>query len=232
VIASAAMMRRLATTTALVLLTACGGTPAPADAPVSATAAAGSLAPAAPSAPPAVDVWAGVLSGGATYTLSGGGGQTLVATAVDARALGKGRTVRLKWTIGGADHAGAPSQVAADAEAVHLLDASLEDADVVDALAAPSPWPRHSRSVPVQTRVDGLYAQVWRGADDVVVCYGEGPPPDAPPCEDVCFAEMCVSPRGGVVELGGTWAPNFETYTAAGYERFRETLTFVGSTAK
>ena len=230
-IAFAAMTRRIQTgLAALALLSACGGTPAPADAPVAASGSPVSAAP--PTAPPAVDVWAGVLAGGATYVLQGGAGLKLQAVVASPRALGKGQTVRLQWSVGGAPHVGAPSQVAADADAVHLLDASLEDADVVDALAAPSPWPRQSRPVPVQTRVDGLYAQVWRGPDDVVVCYGEGPPPDAPPCEDVCFAELCVSQKAGIIELGGTWAPNFEAFTAAGYERFRETLTFVGTPTK
>ncbi len=230
-IAFAAMTRRIQTgLAALALLPSCGGTPAPADAPAATGGPA--TAPALPTEPPTVDVWAGVLTGGATYVLNGGAGLKLQAVVAGPRALGKGQTVRLEWSVAGAAHAGAPSQVAADAEAVHLLDASLEDADVVDALAAPSPWPRQSRPVPVQTRVDGLYAQVWRGADDVVVCYGEGPPPDAPPCEDVCFAELCVSSKAGIVELGGTWAPNFEAFTAAGYERFRETLTFVGGKAK
>lgn len=211
----------------LLLLSACGGPPAvKTGGPAPASVAVGSAPAARPALGPPVDVWTNVLKGGSTYTLKGGEAGPLTVAATDARPLGGGAVVRLRWTLGGADFIQAPSQVAADASSIHLLDASLEDADVQDALQAPSPWPRLSTPVPSQTRLDGLYADVWRGPAEVVVCYGEGPPPDAPPCEDVCFAELCVSDRAGIVELGGTWAPNFETYTAAGYEKFREAMTF------
>ena len=213
----------------LLWLPACGGSPAtppgvptaphPGSAPATAVGAKEST-------PAPVDVWRGVLHGGATYTLRGGEGGVLTVAATDARVLGAGAVVRLRWRFEGAEYTQAPSQVAADPSAIHLLDASLEDEDVKDALDAPSPWPRLSSGVAPMSRLDGLYAQVWRGPEDVVVCYGEGPPPDAPPCEDVCFAEMCISQHAGVVELSGTWAPNSEAYVAAGFEKFRETLKF------
>jgi hypothetical protein len=150
--------------------------------------------------------------------------------AHEGRHLGTGEVVRLRWSIGGSPYLGAPTQVAVDANVVHLLDASLEDADVLDALEATSPWPRRAIPLPSQTRLDGLYAHVWQSSGpnaETVVCYGEGPPTDAPPCEDVCFGELCIAERGGIVELSGRWAPDADVFSAPAYRGFQERFTFV-----
>ena len=204
----------------LCALGACGGPPA-------AVPKAAAPAPASPPPPPPADVWESVLKGGGTWTLKSEGGQALSVSAADARRIGAHDAVRLAWRLGAEPFEAAPSQVAGDAVQVFLLDASMQDADIQDALEIPSPWPRRAVPVAPQSRMDGLYAQVWKAPDETVTCYGEGPPPDAPPCEDVCFAELCVSERAGIVELSGTWAPNAETFAAPGYEGFRERMQFL-----
>lgn len=209
-------------------LGACGaaapvtGAPTVAGGPT-ANIAASSAAPERPAGP--ADPWRQLLAGPAKTHLDGPGGGLVVEVSA-ARALGDAQAVRLVFTQGGAPVPQAPSLAVLGAAQIHLLDASLADADVQDALGAPSPWPRGPSPLPPQTRADGLYADVYRGPDETIVCYGEGPPPDAPDCEDVCFAELCVSDRAGLVEIGGQWAPEAGAFTAPGYADFRTRLTY------
>jgi hypothetical protein len=205
----------------------CGAAP---GSPAAPAPAAGPPSIAAPMPPP--DVWPVVLAGTGRWTLLADDGRTLVIEAHEPRRLAGGEVVRLRYTQGETVTTSAPTQVACDGEAVHLLDASLEDGDVLDALAATSPWPRRAIPLPPQSRADGLYATVWRAPapdDETIVCYGEGPPPDAPECDDVCFSELCVGARGGIVQLSGRWAPDAGFYAAAGYADFTQRFTVVRS---
>ncbi len=159
-----------------------------------------------------------------------GGQKPVEVTTVASQTLAGQTTLKLMFTQDGQGVAQAPSLVVLGPDTLHLLDASLVDADpadLADALSAPSPWPRQAVPLRPQSRADGLYASVWRGPEEVVVCYGEGPPPDAPECEDVCFSEMCISSAAGVVELSGQWAPNADTFRRVGYENFRDRLTYM-----
>lgn len=213
---------------AVALLAAgCGAAPPPV---IAASAAPSTPAP----VPPPVDVWPAVLAGGGPWTLIGGDGRTLLVEAYAPRRLGTGEVVRLRFTLAGTPYTVPPTQVASDGAVIHLLDETLEDADVVDALEATSPWPRRAVPLPQQTRADGLYATVWRGPappGETVVCYGEGPPPDAPDCEDICFSELCIAERGGVVQLSGRWAPEGDVYSAAGYADFMQRYSMVRTPA-
>jgi hypothetical protein len=50
------------------------------------------------------------------------------------------------------------------------------------------------------------------------VCFGEAIDPGPDGCEDICFAEMCVSPDKGLVEIEGLWAPGYSIFEADGFK--------------
>lgn len=162
---------------------------------------------------------------GRTALLEGQDGQRLLVAVEAVRKVGRGRAARLTWTLGSgagkATHPLAPSAVALSDKGLHLLDAALDDAELAAELDEETPYSATVKTVPEQRRLDGRYVWVLRartGAPpEVVVCLGEGPGPTAQPCEDVCFAELCVSSTSGVVALAGLWAPNYETFAAPGY---------------
>jgi hypothetical protein len=162
---------------------------------------------------------------GQTALLEGLEGQRLLVAVEAVRKVGRGRAARLTWTLGSgegkATHPLAPSAIGLTDKGIHLLDAALDDGEVAAELDEETPYSATVKTVPEQRRLDGRYVWVFRaraGAPpEVVVCLGEGPGPTAQPCEDVCFAELCVSSTAGVVALAGLWAPNYETFSAPGY---------------
>ncbi len=150
------------------------------------------------------------------------------------RSLGGGRVAALRWTFGDTSthstHPLAPSAVGVGATGIHLLDAALDDADIVEALGDPSAYAPRVERVEAGTRVDGRYVTVFQrreGGDETIVCLGEGPGPGAAPCEDVCFSELCVSSTAGVVSLSGLWAPESQAFYAPGYRGFEARLEAV-----
>ena len=50
-----------------------------------------------------------------------------------------------------------------------------------------------------------------------IFCFGDGPPRNPPPCEDICFGEMCVS-SSGVMTVDGRWSPNDDAFTVGRME--------------
>jgi hypothetical protein len=162
---------------------------------------------------------------GRTALLEGHDGQRLLVAVEAVRKVGRGRAARLTWTLGSgagkAMHPLAPSAIGLTDKGLHLLDAALDDAELAAELDEETPYAATVKTVPEQRRLDGRYVWVFRARADappeVVVCLGEGPGPTAEPCEDVCFAELCVSSTTGVVALAGLWAPNYETFSAPGY---------------
>lgn len=174
------------------------------------------------------------LQAGRSALLDGTGSTRLLVEVERVRSLGGGRVAALRWTFGDTSthstHPLAPSAVGVGATGIHLLDAALDDADIVEALGDPSAYAPRVERVEAGTRVDGRYVTVFQrreGGDETIVCLGEGPGPGAAPCEDVCFSELCVSSTAGVVSLSGLWAPESQAFYAPGYRGFEARLEAV-----
>jgi hypothetical protein len=62
------------------------------------------------------------------------------------------------------------------------------------------------------------YMRIESVKGERVVCVGEGPGENAGPCEEgVCFGELCVGERSGLVRVEGLWAPDREMFFARGF---------------
>jgi len=174
------------------------------------------------------------LQAGRSALLDGTGSTRLLVEVERVRSLGGGRVAALRWTFGDTSthstHPLAPSAVGVGATGIHLLDAALDDAEIVEALGDPSAYAPRVERVEAGTRGDGRYVTVFQrreGGDETIVCLGEGPGPGAAPCEDVCFSELCVSSTAGVVSLSGLWAPESQAFYAPGYRGFEARLEAV-----
>lgn len=141
----------------------------------------------------------------------------------DVRKVGDANVARLRWTLSdgkdkqdvGASDAGKYTQVAVTAAGLYILSADMDDAKVAARLKD-----KPSRSDPPKAysgtkQNQGRYLFV---TDSGLVCLGEGPLPDAGPCDDTCDATMCLSATEGVVKLDGNWAPGVSIFAQKGYE--------------
>jgi hypothetical protein len=209
---------------AVTCLAACGGKAKPAETakvkPADSTTHVGSTA----------GIWRVLVTPGAKWVLYNtfveqkDARPTLTVETGDVRKVGAADVARLKWTwagLGASDEhtVGVPGQVAVTQAGVWLLDGELDDKGVAAELAKPPSQPNPPVKIDEQTREDGVYVHMWAKGDEPIVCVGEGPVPGADECEDVCFGEMCVGAKGGIVSVSGTWAPNFETYEQDGYKQ-------------
>lgn len=174
------------------------------------------------------------LQAGRSALLEGDDDARVLVEVERVRPAGGGRVAALRWTLGDAStyapHPLAPSAVGVSATGVHLLDAALPEADLVETLGEVSAYASSAERVEAGTRGDGRYVTVFQagdGTDETIVCLGEGPGPGAAPCEDVCFSELCVSSAAGVVSLSGLWAPESQAFYARGYRGFEARLQAV-----
>jgi hypothetical protein len=206
------------------LAAACGGkaktAETPRKPPIDSTTHVGSTA----------GIWRVLVTPGAKWVLyntfveKGEARPTLTVETTDVRKLAGADIARLKWTHARPDgtetySGGVPGQVAVTAAGVWFLDGELDDKGIAAELAKPPSQPDPPVKIDEQSREDGVYVHMWAKGAEPVVCVGEGPGPDAGDCEDVCFGEICVGARGGIVSVGGTWAPNYETYEQDGYQQ-------------
>jgi hypothetical protein len=153
------------------------------------------------------------------------GPQTVIAETYDVRKVGRADVARLRWsfiTEGGVRDdewvgESLPRQVAVTAAGVYLLGEGEDDASVLRRLKRPPTYRDPPRIVGAMTTRDGEYAVVRPSSEGPVFCFGEGPPRNPPPCEDVCFGEMCVGARG-IVSIDARWAPNDELFSVRGFE--------------
>lgn len=188
---------------ALVLATAaaCGGKSSSATAPGNTGGGGAGIPP----------QWAPVMVEGAVFKLDNrdleGAGDpaertTVVATVTKVTRDADGATAELTWVDGAGDALALslPTLIRVSGDNVWFGQAG-EALDGDSAVSFPKPGGEERA---------GLYTQERDG----VFCYGEGPGPDAGECEDVCFAELCVSAKGGIVQGAGTWWPNYEVYNA------------------
>jgi len=186
----------------VVALAACGGSTKAAP---TANAGGTAVAPVAVPAP-----WARVLVEGAVFKLANDrpdraagdeAAVTITGTVRDVQTQGDATSATIAWTrADGSPVSGPPTRVKVSPAGVWFdNDGSLEATPTFPAGA-------------VETERAGY--QNYARVDGAAVCYGEGPGPDAPDCEDVCFAELCVSADHGIVAGSGTWWPNYELYEA------------------
>lgn len=178
----------------ILLISACGSKSPPPAAPVANTtytATAGSH-------------WDVLAQKGASWTLHGADFDppTFTVKVVDVVSTAAGREVQLDWGEAG----GGPSHLTIAPNGVLMY----EDKVVVE--NPPS-------TVEEDTQADGRYVNIDTSGGEVVICFGFGPGPDAGMCADVCFSEMCVAEKAGIVRVEGTWAPNYAFYAAPGFER-------------
>lgn len=144
---------------------------------------------------------------------------SITVETYDVRKVGDADVARIRWTYqyegekptSIADGTDLPQQVAVTDKGMWLFSTIADDAKIAETLASKKP----SRSDPPKAykgthQNQGRYLEIRPNGH---VCMGSGPLPGALECDDVCFAEYCLDAIEGVVELGGTWAPNYETFS-------------------
>ena len=189
---------------------------------------AGAKAPAKKETAPA-GLWKPLVAAGARWTLvqmvekAQKPGHVVVET-YDVRKVAGADVARLRYTVtapGGKGEAlpdGPPAQLAVSDKGAWVFERGADDAAIARALAKKKPdYLDPPALVKGGTRKDGKYTNLIHVKKGDKVCIGDGPAKGAGECEDVCFAEVCLSPAEGLVSLGGTWAPNAEPYEAAGW---------------
>jgi hypothetical protein len=166
--------------------------------------------------------WDVLESKGARWELNdavGEGGDKLIVTVASVESKGDHVIVELKWTHiyeGGESESNGPQRLAISPRGIWLID-GMEDAELAAALRAPAVFAEPPVEIDDMTREDGKYVRVDTRGDEKVVCLGEGPAPGAGECEDVCYAEMCVAEKSGIVGVEGLWAPNYGMYEQDGF---------------
>lgn len=141
----------------------------------------------------------------------------LTITTYDVRKLDGADVARLKWSLNGSDdnalqftNAGPLTQIAVTDAGAYLFYASADDAKIRAALKG-----KPSRSDPPKPyRATKLNEGRYLTVQDGLVCMGYEPLPDAPECEEVCGASVCIAADEGIVMLDGSWAPEFYDYVA------------------
>jgi hypothetical protein len=169
-------------------------------------------------------VWAAVMQPGGKWTMEseeieGMEGSALHAETVDVQEVDGRKIISLKWshTAEGETtelEGGAPNRIIVGKDGVWIYFGGDAESDAA-ALATPAKYPE-----PVAERVDaeGFYSHVTVVDGELTACFGEGPPPDSEAeCEDVCFAEMCIGEKSGIVAVDGTWAPDYMMFSEPGY---------------
>ena len=189
----------------LLLAAACGGSSAPATMPDN----RGGDPPATPAA---VAQWAAVMTPGAVFTfddyiedgpVSREEATVVVATVAEVKEVEGGRAAVIDWTVNGEplDWASLPVVVLVDAAGVTFYTDR-------DAFEARDPEATRFPASP-GTAPGGIYVEPGYAGLEGELCYGVGPEDDAPECEDVCFAHLCVHPTEGITGGEGLWWPNY-----------------------
>jgi hypothetical protein len=179
--------------------------------------------PAVKAKTPGKDFWKVLVKPNAKWVLTTSDDKSnkVIVETYDVRKVGDADVARVRWTHqykGGKDDIGSTdsgkfTQVAVTAKGLYLLNKENDDAAVAKRLEG-----KPSRSSPPKeykgTKTNGgRYLSINKEAGGVV-CMGEGPiGDDAPDCEDVCDAFVCVD-ESGITELSGLWAPNYDHFTS------------------
>jgi hypothetical protein len=175
--------------------------------------------------PPAASasVWSALMQPGGKWTMNSESIEGMEEIELHAETVGVkdvdgGKEITLAWsqTTEGEtiplEGGGAPDVIRVGARGVWLFWGQAD----AEELAQPARFPEPAVD---DQKPDGYYTHVSTVAGERVACFGEGPPPgDDTPCEDVCFAEICVGEKSGVVAVDGTWAPDYMMFTNPDYK--------------
>ena len=147
----------------------------------------------------------------------------LVVETYDVRKVGAADVARLRWTYVAVDGtksehgcAGCYTQIAVTSAGLYIVNDAKDDGQIAASLKA-----KPSRSEPPKPykgtkQNDGRYLTVAKDQ----VCFGEGPLPDAGPCEEgTCYGELCVDRSKGVVSVEGNWSPNESLFAQDGFAK-------------
>jgi hypothetical protein len=148
--------------------------------------------------------------------------QQIVVETYDVRSVGTARVGRLRWTHtyrGGKSPLnqcgfGCPTRVAVTAAGLYFLGDDASDAQILDAIKRPPDRSEPPRPYRATKQNHGRYLR-FEGED---LCMGWEALPGAGPCEDTCFGEVCISSTAGIVQISGTWAPDYAFFAQPGHE--------------
>jgi hypothetical protein len=168
--------------------------------------------------------WRALVSPKAKWLLQGqGAGERLLVEAYDQRKLGNADVARLRWTLERGDdrqavgdgNRGRYTQIAVTGQGIYLLDADQDDDAVTAALQR-----KPSRSDPpmpyeATSKNEGRFLTLEQTKLGVVACLAQGSLPYQPWTVSK-LGKLCVSPRHGIVEVVGVYAPSTGRFAAAG----------------
>lgn len=176
---------------------------------------------AAATAGTAVELWAAVMKPGAVFTfddtINGGpfaeNPTTVVATVTEVQDVEGGRAAFIAWTENGE-----PMEVTSIPQVIVVTSSAVTFYDSPEAFASRDPeasaYPAAAEPIKLP---DGLYidpSSLVPGVDTGgELCYGWGPAEgDEEPCEDTCFAQLCVDPELGLTGGEGRWWPSYAAF--------------------
>jgi hypothetical protein len=183
--------------------------------------------PPAPPAPPAdLGFWGILVKPNARWVLKdvvdddkspGHRRATVTVETYDLRTVGTARVGRLRWTAGKTpfEQCGAVClhRVAVTPAGLYFIDDDATDEKILEALQHHPARSNPPRAYPGTKRNGGRYLDVQGD----VVCMGDEPLTDAGDCDDTCFSTVCIAKDKGVVQLGGTAAPDNGLFAQDGY---------------
>jgi hypothetical protein len=150
--------------------------------------------------------------------------RTITVETYDVRKVGDADVARLRWTLAerdgttqniGDSEAGKFTQVAVTTAGLYIFAAVADDKEIAKRLEG-----KPSRSDPPKA-YSGTVQNSGRALEVTasgLVCMSQSDPKQTGPCEDTCFATMCLSATDGVVQLDGNWAPDTSIFAQKGYE--------------
>lgn len=142
---------------------------------------------------PGADPWMSVTQG-ATFTVTNSDGYALLATVAKVEPTADGRKIELAWSA-----EGKPLDLAPPSTFTITKDRIRFDSEDLDFPLATADHQADGREVTIDPNGS--------------VCYTSGPGDGAGECEDVCFAELCVNAKFGVMGGAGTWWPNYVDFS-------------------
>jgi hypothetical protein len=143
----------------------------------------------------------------------------IIVETYDIRTVGTARVGRLRWTWNDKTPYEECDPVCLDRVAVTPSGLYFIDDDATDEKILGAVKHRPARSSPPREysgtkRNRGRYLNF----DGDMVCMGYAPLEGAGPCEDTCFSVVCIDKDKGVVQLGGTAAPDYGLFAQDGFE--------------
>jgi hypothetical protein len=143
----------------------------------------------------------------------------IIVETRDIRTVGTARVGRLRWRWSDKTEyvqAGAVSldRVAVTPAGLYFIDDDATDEQILQTLKRHPSRSNPPREYSGTKRNGGRYLSV----EGDMVCMGDEPLADSGPCDDTCFSVLCIDKDKGVVQLGGTAAPDNGLFAQDGFE--------------